>query len=57
MTELSPLGTCTIFNAEELKLPIEERHKLALKAGKANFGCDMKIIDDEGKELPRDGKA
>ena len=27
------------------------------KQGRAVFGVDMKIVDDEGKELPWDGKA
>ena len=27
------------------------------KQGRAVFGVDMKIVDDDGQELPRDGKA
>ena len=27
------------------------------KQGRAVFGVDMKIVDDDGKELPHDGKA
>lgn len=57
MTELAPLGTMTVFNTDELKLPIEKKNQLTLKAGKTNFGCDMKLIDDEGKDLPNDGKT
>ena len=30
---------------------------LRLKQGRPPFGVDMKIVDDAGKELPRDGKA
>ena len=28
-----------------------------MKQGRAIFGVDMKIVDDDGKELPWDGKA
>jgi acyl-CoA synthetase (AMP-forming)/AMP-acid ligase II len=31
--------------------------KIRLKQGRAIFGVDMKIVDDEGQELPWDGKA
>ncbi|KRX07373.1 hypothetical protein PPERSA_06988 [Pseudocohnilembus persalinus] len=57
MTELSPLGTVTQITPEFKKMSIEERHQLTGKAGKAVFGCDMKIIDENGKELPHDGIA
>jgi fatty-acyl-CoA synthase len=38
-------------------LPPEERFKLALKQGRPLYGVDMKIVDGEGTELPRDGKS
>jgi len=57
MTELSPLGTlCTLKN-KHLKLSEPEQMKIRLKQGRAIFGVDMKIVDDAGKDLPRDGKA
>ncbi len=57
MTEMSPLGTvCTLKNAQ-LALPPEEQTKVRLKQGRAVYGVDMKIVDDEGNELPWDGKA
>ncbi|MBA4193519.1 MAG: long-chain fatty acid--CoA ligase [Comamonadaceae bacterium] len=57
MTEMSPLGTvCTLKNAQTV-LPPEEQLKVRLKQGRAVYGVDMKIVDDEGRELPWDGKS
>ena len=57
MTEMSPLGTvCTLKN-KHLSLPESEQMKIRLKQGRAVFGVDMKIVDDEGLELPWDGKT
>ena len=57
MTEMSPLGTvCTLKN-EQLALSPEEQTKVLLKQGRAVYGVDMKIVDEDGKELPWDGKA
>jgi fatty-acyl-CoA synthase len=57
MTEMSPLGTvCTLKN-KHLSLPESEQMKIRLKQGRAVFGVDMKIVDDEGHELPWDGQT
>ena len=57
MTELSPLGTlCTLKN-KHLSLPEDAQMKLRMKQGRCIFGIDMKIVDDQGQELPHDGKA
>ena len=57
MTELSPLGTlCTLKN-KHLDLPEEAQMKLRMKQGRCIFGIDMKIVDDQGRDLPHDGKA
>jgi 3-(methylthio)propionyl---CoA ligase len=57
MTEMSPLGTlCTLKN-KHLQLPPDEQMKIRLKQGRAIFGVDMKIVGDDGKELPWDGKT
>lgn len=57
MTELSPLGTACVLKAKQLELPPGERLAIQAKQGRAVFGIDMKIVDDAGRELPRDGKA
>jgi len=57
MTEMSPLGTlCTLKN-KHLALPPDEKMKIRLKQGRAIFGVDMKIVGDDGHELPWDGKT
>jgi acyl-CoA synthetase (AMP-forming)/AMP-acid ligase II len=35
----------------------ETRIKYKLKQGRPPFGVEMKIVDDDGKELPHDGKT
>ena len=57
MTEMSPLGTlCTLKN-KHLALPESEQMKIRMKQGRAIFGVDMRIVGDDGKEQPWDGKA
>ena len=57
MTEMSPLGTVNHPKARHAALPASELLEVRLKQGRPPFGVDMKIVDDSGKELPRDGKA
>jgi acyl-CoA synthetase (AMP-forming)/AMP-acid ligase II len=57
MTELSPLGTACTLKPKHLALGGEERLAVQAKQGRAVFGVDMKIVGEDGKELPRDGKA
>jgi fatty-acyl-CoA synthase len=57
MTEMSPLGTAGTLKAKEQLLPKEERYALQGKQGRAIFGVDMRIVDENGAELPWDGKA
>jgi 3-(methylthio)propionyl---CoA ligase len=57
MTEMSPLGTAGTLKAKQEKLPKDERYALQNKQGRAIFGVDMRIVDENGKELPWDGKA
>ncbi|MEZ5614303.1 MAG: 3-(methylthio)propionyl-CoA ligase [Rhodocyclaceae bacterium] len=57
MTEMSPLGTVNTPKGKHLDLSAAERDSLRLNQGRPIYGVDMKIVDDAGKELPRDGKA
>ena len=57
MTEMSPVGTVNCPKAKHAGLPAAEAFKLSLKQGRPLFGVEMKIVDGEGNELPRDGKA
>ncbi|MYM86021.1 long-chain-fatty-acid--CoA ligase [Rugamonas sp. FT82W] len=55
MTEMSPLGTAGGLLTKHLDLSKEEQRKILQKQGHGIYGVDMKIIDDDGKELPWDG--
>ena len=57
MTEMSPLGTVGSLTADALGMSMDEQIDLKCKQGRAIFGVEMKIVDEDGKTLPRDGKA
>ncbi len=57
MTEMSPLGTLGSIKPDYAGLSGEARLDVQVKQGHAPFGVDMKIADDAGRELPRDGKT
>ncbi len=57
MTEMSPLGTVCSFKHKHTRLSPEERLPVQYKQGRALFGVDMKITDDDGRDLPWDGAA
>lgn len=55
MTEMSPVGTVCALPAEWEEMDREARVDLIRRQGKAPFGVELRIVDDEGRELPRDG--
>src|SRR5215475_9161135 len=57
MTEMSPLGSLGSLKPECAALGGEQRLDVQVKQGHAPFGVEMKIVDDEDKKLPRDGKT
>ena len=57
MTEMSPLGTLCTLKEKHRELPEDQQMALRLKQGRAIFGVDMKIVGDNGEELPWDGKT
>jgi fatty-acyl-CoA synthase len=57
MTEMSPLGTvCTLKN-KHLSMDDSQKMAVRIKQGRGIYGVDMKIVDEQGDELPWDGKA
>jgi acyl-CoA synthetase (AMP-forming)/AMP-acid ligase II len=56
MTEMSPVGSAGAMKPYASELPSDERLAIQSKQGWAPFGVEMKIVDDENKELPWDGK-
>ena len=57
MTETSPIGTVNTIKAGLEDLSKDEQLDLATKAGRGIFGCELRIVDDNGGELPWDGEA
>ena len=57
MTEMSPIGTYGTLKGKHLDADWPTQRSILLKQGRAVFGVEMKIVDPEGRELPRDGKA
>ena len=57
MTEMSPIGCVNSLKAGLEGLSADEKLDLAVKAGRGVYGCEMRIVDDEGTELPWDGEA
>ncbi|MEA1941788.1 MAG: long-chain-fatty-acid--CoA ligase [Pseudomonadota bacterium] len=57
MTEMSPLGTVNAALPKHDELDREEQIRIKLKQGRLVFGVGMRVVDDEGKELPWDGKS
>jgi fatty-acyl-CoA synthase len=57
MTEMSPIGTIGKLLPETVATDHETQIKAKLKQGRALFTVEMKIVDDEGREKPHDGRA
>lgn len=57
MTETSPVGTVGTRTRETLTLSEEKWLDVQCKQGRTLVGVEMRIVNDEGKELPRDGVA
>jgi acyl-CoA synthetase (AMP-forming)/AMP-acid ligase II len=56
MTEMSPLGTVGTLKARQAGLDRQAQLAIQAKQGRGIFGVEMKIVDEEGRELPWDGK-
>jgi len=57
MTELSPVGTVNSFKPKHRALSDEARKQVLLSQGRPLYGVELKIVDGDGKDLPRDGKS
>jgi acyl-CoA synthetase (AMP-forming)/AMP-acid ligase II len=57
MTETSPIGTVNTIKAGLEGLSADEQLDLATKAGRGIFGVELRIVNDDGEELPWDGEA
>ncbi|WP_424000592.1 long-chain fatty acid--CoA ligase [Maribacter sp. IgM3_T14_3] len=57
MTETSPLGTASRLQRKHEELSEKEQIKVRAKQGIEFPGIEMRIIGDDGKVAPRDGKT
>jgi acyl-CoA synthetase (AMP-forming)/AMP-acid ligase II len=57
MTEMSPMGAVCRLLPSHAALAPETQMAIQLKQGRAVFGVAMKVVDDAGNTLPRDGAS
>jgi acyl-CoA synthetase (AMP-forming)/AMP-acid ligase II len=57
MTEVSPLGSQGGIKGTLGELSFEQKLAVQAKQGRPHVFLDMRIVDDDVRELPRDGKA
>lgn len=57
MTEMSPLGTQNTTPPRLADAPAEAVRALKESQGRRLFGLDFKIVDDDGRRQPHDGRA
>ena len=57
MTEMSPLGTTGTLKPGMEHWSDDQRFDVQVKQGRGMYGVEMKIVDDDGNELARDGVA
>ncbi len=57
MSEMSPLGTVCTFKTQHLSQSQAHKYGVMAKQGRAVYGVDMKIVGEDGTELPWDGKT
>ena len=56
MTETSPLGTANLVLPKQQGLAYADAMPRKLKQGRPIFGLELRVVDDNGVELPHDGK-
>ncbi len=57
MTEMSPIGTCGARPLGWEEMTDEEQLDYIARQGRVPFGVELRVVDDEGKVLPRDGQS
>ena len=57
MTETSPIGTCGTPPRGFDSLSDDEQVDYIARQGRIPFGVELRIVDDEGNVLPRDGET
>ena len=57
MTEMSPIGTVGAPPANWDEMNDAEQIDYLSRPGRSMFGVELRVVDDEGRALPRDGKS
>ena len=57
MTETTAIATMSNLGVDDAAMPAAERHTLVAKQGKSVFGIEIKLVDEYGTTLPRDGSS
>ena len=57
MTETTAVATMSTLMSKHDALSPADRHAVVARQGKAVFGTQIKVVDEQGKMLPRDGSS
>jgi fatty-acyl-CoA synthase len=57
MTETSPVATTGRLKRKFLDLPRAEQRKIKATQGRAVYGIEVEIVNDDGRALPHDGQT
>jgi fatty-acyl-CoA synthase len=57
MTETSPVCTISRISAAERELDAASQVAFLMKQGRSLFGVELRIVDESGATLPRDGRS
>lgn len=57
MTEMSPIGTVGAPPANWDSMSEEEQLSYLSRPGRSMFGVELRVVDEEGRVLPRDGQS
>ena len=57
MTEMSPVGTVGAPPANWDQMSDNEQVSYMSRPGRSMFGVELRVLDDQGRALPRDGKS
>jgi acyl-CoA synthetase (AMP-forming)/AMP-acid ligase II len=57
MTETVAVATISALDSNQMNLSPADRHAVIAKQGKSVFGVEIKIVDERGTTLPRDGTS
>jgi acyl-CoA synthetase (AMP-forming)/AMP-acid ligase II len=55
MTETTAVATISCLSPKNMELPAAEQHAVIARQGKSVFGIEIKVVDEDGASLPRDG--